>query len=200
MPDGCTPDGWACEGPADLVIFRRDVFGRIASSPPQTEHLDNVVLTFSEAGTPLVNATRLYDVQGVIDVGDYDFDGRDDFAVQVGHDGPYGGPTYLVYLDSSARGHFVQDDALSELTRTTLGMFTVDAGRRHLSTLAKSGCCWHETTVYEVAAGRPVPVATLTEGVQVSEDGGLEITEAHRVGGRWRSRTELRPLDADAGD
>jgi len=201
MPRGCTTAfSSSCEGPADLAIFRKDVFGRVGTAPVQTEHLDNLVMVQADDGSPLVDWTRLYDDQGVIDVGDYDFDGRDDFAVQIGHDGPYGGPTFVVYLDSPARGRFVASAALSELTQTTLGMFQVDAGRKHLVTLAKSGCCWHETTVYEVAGGRPVPVATLTESMQMSEDGGVELTEAHRVGGRWRSRTTVRPLDPDAGD
>jgi hypothetical protein len=198
MPRGCTSTSYACEGPADLTVCRKDVFGRIAATAVQTEHLDNVVLTLT-GGVPLVNSTPLHDDQGVVEVADYDFDGRDDFAVQIGHDGPHGGPTYVVYLDSPARGRFVADDALSELTRTTLGMFEIDAGRKHLVTLAKSGCCWHEKTVYEIAGGRPVPVATLTEALQIWEDGGLEVTESRLVGGRWRSRTEVQPLDPDVG-
>jgi hypothetical protein len=192
MPGGCTVgDRGTCEGPAELAVFRKDPQGRASPTPLQTEHLANVVVPFASPGVPLVDSTRLYDDQGVVDVGDFDFDGREDFAVQVGHDGPYGGPTFVVYLDSPRAGRFVASDPLSELTRTTLGMFQVDAARRRLVTLAKSGCCWHETTEYEVAGGRPVAVVVVTEDA-ITEDGFVVTTSRRLVDGRWRTRTQRR--------
>jgi hypothetical protein len=178
-----------------VEVFRKDFFGRWGTSPSQTEALANVSMSYASSGEPLVNAAPLYDTQGVLQVGDFDFDGRDDFAVQVGNDGPYGGPTFDVYLDSPLQGRFVRSEALSELTRTKLGMFLVDPGRKHLLTFAKSGCCWHETGVYEVARGTPVLVGSLTEDATATESPEVVVTESRLAGGRWRRTVERHPLD-----
>jgi hypothetical protein len=94
-------------------------------------------MAHGDNGKPLVNTARLYDLQGVINVADFDFDGHADFAVQNGNDGPYGGPTYSVYLYDNASKQFVLSDELSTLTSETLGMFQVDAKRKRLRTLPR---------------------------------------------------------------
>jgi len=177
-------------------VLRKDVFGRSGGSPVQTLDFENVSMHVAATGEALVNSARMYDTQGVLQVGDFDFDGRDDFAVQVGNDGPYGGPTFDVVLQVGRR--FVRNAALSELTRTSLGMFQVDAGRKHLVAYAKSGCCWHETRVYAVAAGQPVLVGTLTEDARVADDGDVVVTEATLIGGQWVRRTKRHAMDAGA--
>jgi hypothetical protein len=195
----CAPDELECNTPADLAILRKDRAGQISGAPVQTEHFANVALALDGSGEPLLNATHLYDVQGVLVVGDFDFDGRDDFAVQIGNDGPYSGPNFTVYLDAAGRedapARFVVSDALSELTLTTPGMFQVDPKRKRLVTFAKGGCCFHETTTYTVAHGAPVAVTTHTEKVQDGEDAGLEVTDSKLVNGHWRSKTVIKPLD-----
>lgn len=194
----CDTAEWLCERAADIEVFRKDAVGHRAPTPVVVLHFDRIELEAMGDGAPLVNATRLYDAQGVLNVGDFDFDGRDDFAVQVGHDGPYGGPTFVVYVDDPVEpGGFRENGELSELTRTTLGMFTVDAKHKHLSTLEKSGCCWHQATTYEVAHGHPIPIAMHTEQVSFDEHPTLTVTDEHLVGGRWHRRTTTRPADVD---
>ncbi|HEY5239848.1 MAG TPA: hypothetical protein VIJ22_00215 [Polyangiaceae bacterium] len=196
LAQACDAADWTCERAADLDVYRKDAAGHRVLPALQTEHFDDVILEgMPPGGPPLVNTARLYDAQGVLIVGDFDFDGRDDFAVQVGHDGPYGGPTFAVYLDTPAKGRFVEAAAFSELTRTTLGMFGVDAKHRHITTIAKSGCCWHEWITYAVVRRALVPVATHTESIGFGEDNVLTTTDERLAGGRWRTTTTTRPYD-----
>jgi hypothetical protein len=123
---------WAAEGPASSTSSTS-----AASVAYQQLRLDNVYMAHGDNGKPLVNTARLYDLQGVINVADFDFDGHADFAVQNGNDGPYGGPTYSVYLYDNASKQFVLSDELSTLTSETLGMFQVDAKRKRLRTLPR---------------------------------------------------------------
>lgn len=44
-------------------------------------------------GKPLVNGATLYDDQGMIQIGDFNFDGALDFAIQDGNSSCYGGPS-----------------------------------------------------------------------------------------------------------
>lgn len=49
--------------------------------------LPGVFLSRSDSGEPLVNSAQLHEYQGVINVGDFNFDGAEDFAVQNGNRG-----------------------------------------------------------------------------------------------------------------
>ena len=149
----------------------------------QTISLDEIAIRRDDSGAVLVDSADLYEDQGTIDVGDFDFDGREDFAIQVNQDGPYGGPTFAVYLQN-ANGLFEESDELSELTRTTLGLFQVDPQRRLLVTMAKSGCCYHETEEHEVHGGKPVVVHRLIEDA-MSDDQWVVTTEEALVRGKW---------------
>jgi len=164
-------------GAATLAI--RDKHG----SEVQTLSLESLCLVESAPGALLANSAALYDSQGTILVGDFDFDGREDFAVQVGEDGPYGGPTFDVYLGGS--GGFALSPKLSALTRETLGFFEVDAKNRHLVTRSKSGCCWHQTEVLEVHGGVPTPVERYTEDATDPNGAVVVDTEEKLVRGKW---------------
>lgn len=152
--------------------------------------LDSVCLVQSGPGALLVDSSELYDSQGTILSGDFDFDGREDFAVQVGEDGPYGGPTFDVYV---AHGdQFARSEALSQLTRETLGFFQVDAAHKHLVTFAKSGCCWHVTETLAVQNGTPKPIARHT--VDATDPTVVVETDEHLAGPRWlRTTTRHAP-------
>jgi hypothetical protein len=187
MTQGCEstwPGSPSCVGPARLLIFRK-------GERAELQHLrfDKLWVELGPNQEPLVNAGRLYDVQGTINVGDFNFDGRDDFAVQIDQSGPYGGPTFDVFLATDG-GRFVRSEPLSQLTRETLGLFRVDAKRHRLVTVAKSGCCWHVTEELEVVGNEPVPVFRLTEDAR-----GDEVIETRErlVNGRWHRATRRTP-------
>lgn len=157
----------------------------------QTIALDEIAIQRDDTGAILVDSGDLYEWQGTINVGDFDFDGREDFAIQVNENGPYGGPTFEVYLQN-ANDRFVHSDELSELTQTTLGFFQVDPQRRLLVTMAKSGCCWHETEELEVHGGKPVAVHRFVEDA-MTDDKWVITTEETLVKGRWTKRVTREP-------
>ena len=183
---------WAAEGPAIINIIDQRSQRRV-----QQLRLDNVYMAHGDNGKPLVNTARLYDLQGVINAADFDFDGHADFAVQNGNDGPYGGPTYSVYLYDNAGKQFVLNDELSSLTGETLGMFQVDAKRKRLRTLAKSGCCYHETTDYQFDTRHHLQVVErLIEDAQDTAGKQVRVTREILVNGRWKTSTRRYALDA----
>ena len=160
-----------CEGPADLVVAGKN------GASTQTMHLDNAEV-HAEDGKAVVNSTELYGAPGTIDVGDFNFDGREDFAVLSGEDGPYGGPTFTVYL-ASPSGQFVLSPELGKLTQENLGMFQVDAKKKRLITFAKSGCCFHVMEELAVVHDKPAVVYRETEDAT----GSLLVITRERWGG-----------------
>ena len=180
-----------CAGPAVLHVLRK-AGGRGPGGPASNDgaevqrfELDEVWIAFDADGTPRVNSAGLYDVQGTVNVDDFDFDGREDFAVQVDQSGPYGGPTFAVFLHAAGEERFTRSEPLSRLTAETLGFFRVDAARRRLVTLQKSGCCFHVTEEHAVVGGEPLVLARFTEDATAG-DGFAVVTEERLVGGRWR--------------
>lgn len=183
---------WAAAGPAIINIIDKR-----SQRSVQQLRLDNVYMAHGDDGKPLVNSARLYDLQGVINVADFDFDGHADLAIQNGNDGPYGGPTYSVYLYDNASKQFVLNDELSTLTGETLGMFQVDAKHKRLSTFAKSGCCYHETTYYQFdARHRLQAVERLIEDAQDPAGKQVRVTRETLVNGRWKTSSRRYALDA----
>ena len=188
MRDGCAGLGTAtCAGPAELSVYTL-----ASGAEVQRIQLEQAWVELEPNGTPSVNATELYGRQGTINVGDFDFDGHEDFAVQADQDGPYGGPTFRVFLYSPKLQRFALSEPLSKLTQETLGFFQVDAKRKRLITLSKSGCCYHTTAEYQVSGGSPEAVFRLIEDAT----GGTDMTEVteHKVHGRWVKTTRHRPL------
>lgn len=175
-----------CEGPGMLVVSDKK-----NRSELQKIRMDNIFISFAGKDEPLVNSARMYDYQGVINVGDFDFDGHEDFAVQNGNNGPYGGPTYDVYLYSKAGNRFVLSESLTNLISETLGFFQVDSRQKLIKTSAKSGCCYHEYVEYKVVKGEPVPVYRVIEdALNSGDDEYVTVTKERFHDGRWHSTSE----------
>ena len=193
MLDACQGDSskedTTCEGPAQLLIHDK---GQRAVR--QVINLPKVFVTLpkGEKG-PLVNSTRLYDDQGVINVGDFNFDGQEDFGIQTGNEGSYGGPSYDVYLFNAQAQRFVRNSEMTGLILETLGFFEVDAKNKRLRTWAKSGCCYHERTVYAVEHDVPVAVERRIDDAQGSGD-KMKVTVETLVNGKWRSKVHYEPM------
>ncbi|HWW04630.1 lysozyme inhibitor LprI family protein [Collimonas sp.] len=168
----------SCEGPGIVTVFPKG-----DKTPLQVIPMDNVFVSFTKSGKPLANSASLYDYQGVINVGDFNFDGEEDFAIQNGNHGSYGGPSYDVYLKDQKRRTFVYNANLSELIDGSLGFFQVDEARKRLTTFAKSGCCYHETTAYAVKDNMPVPVTRVVDDARGDE--GTESEERWERG-KWK--------------
>lgn len=175
------------EGPGEVLVFHKG-----DSFPIQTIFMENIFASLDEKGRPLANATRLYDTQGVINVGDYNFDRHEDFAVQNGNEGSYGQPSYSIYLFAPARGIFELSEPLSALTNESLGMFQVDKKDGHLVTFSKSGCCYHETVEYAVTNNQPVPVSRVIEDA-TKDPNSVVVRHETYVHGKWQEATEEVP-------
>lgn len=186
----CIPSGdsYTCSSAGLLQVLKKGTAVVLQNIP-----LETIFLSF-EKQKLLVNSAALYDYQGAINVGDFNFDGQEDFAVQNGNNGSYQGPSYDVFLFSKGQFHYSKE--LSELIESTLGFFGFDTKRKRLTTFAKSGCCYHETTVYKVVKNKPVAVVRFVDDAR-SDDGQGFVTEEHFVNGKWKikHKERYRPED-----
>ncbi|CAJ0800210.1 lysozyme inhibitor LprI family protein [Ralstonia holmesii] len=188
-PAESSKEDTTCEGPAQLLIHDK---GQRAVR--QVINLPKVFVTLPKGGMgPLVNSARLYDYQGVINVGDFNFDGQEDFGIQTGNEGSYGGPSYDVYLFNAQTQRFVRNSEMTGLILETLGFFEVDAKNKRLRTWAKSGCCYHERTVYAVEHDVPVAVERRIDDAQGGGD-KMKVTVETLVNGKWRSKVHYEPM------
>jgi uncharacterized protein YecT (DUF1311 family) len=174
------------DGPGHVLIFLKG-----QSQPMQTIAMTNIFVSLDKAGRPLVNSARLYDYQGVINVGDFNFDGQEDIAIQNGNEASYGGPSYDVYLFALGNHTFVFNRSMTELIAGSLGFFQVDSKKKQLVTLTKDGCCYHLTTTYEVINNQPEPVFREIEDATKS-DTYVVVTDQRRVDGKWTKGTTKR--------
>lgn len=112
---------------------------------------DELVLDTAD-GQAKTNVHELpYGEQSLIVADDFNFDGIPDLAVMDGQFGCYHGPSYQVYL-GTATG-LAHDDALTALAQDNCGLFQVDRTAKQLSTMTKSGCCWHAFSTYAYVNG-----------------------------------------------
>jgi hypothetical protein len=110
----------------------------------------------AEEGIIKANVKELpYGEQSVIIYEDFNFDGVKDFAVMDGQNSCYGGPSFQIYLAGKIRGRFTLNKAFTRLAQDYCGMFEVDAKAKKISTMTKSGCCWHEFSEFIVAGNTP---------------------------------------------
>lgn len=126
-----------------------------------------------------------------VEEGDYNMDGFPDLAICNGHNGGYGASSFDIFLWDNRLHRFVGNKAFSDLTSHHDGMFEVDAKRKRLVAIAKSGCCWHIEHTYRVVANRPKLVEeTVDDALQ---DRYEVITTRKLVGGKWMKRIRRVP-------
>jgi uncharacterized protein len=146
----------------------------------QSIPLDNVELRFGDDGKPLVNSNAMYEYGGIINAQDYNFDGKEDIAIQTGDAGPYGAPSYAIYLDT-AKG-FSFSSALTDLSQESLNSLEVEGNL--LATSGKSGCCIHYRNWYRVVNDKPVEQRRVTLDSASDEKYDLTIEENWKDG-KW---------------
>jgi hypothetical protein len=120
-------------------------------------------------------------------VDDFDFDGNADFAIHDGDNGPYGAPTFGIYLRDPTRNAFARSAKLSALAETSIAPMQVDAQKRQLRVASKSGCCIHWFEWYVVEGRNPRLVRReTTEGSDSKDPACRVITETVDVRGNLR--------------
>jgi hypothetical protein len=119
----------------------------------------------TEDGKIKANVKELpYGEQSVIIYEDFNFDGVKDFALMDGQNSCYGGPSFQIYLAAGrAKNKFVLSRAFTRLAQDYCGMFQIDREKKLISTMTKSGCCWHEFSEFIVAGNAPKAVKVVEE-------------------------------------
>ncbi|WP_177761214.1 XAC2610-related protein [Flavobacterium sp. I3-2] len=102
-----------------------------------------------------------YGEQSILIYDDFNFDGIDDIAVRVGYYSCYGGPAYNVYL--AHKNTFDFDEDFTDLAQSYCGFFITDSEKKQISTMTKSGCCWHQYNTYKVENNKPVLIESIEE-------------------------------------
>jgi hypothetical protein len=131
-----------CSGPGTVTIYKKSTNKLV-----QKIQSDNLCFYLEN---PESGIYELYGDSSPLIFGDFNFDGFEDVAVNNGHNGSYGMPSYDVYLLNTNTRQFVLSPILTDLASSNLGMFRVDKKRKRITIYNKSGCCWHITTEYEV--------------------------------------------------
>ena len=86
-------------------------------------------------------------------------------------------------------------------SETTLGFFQVDTKNKRIVTRSKSGCCYHETTQYEVVDGGLVRTDVVVEDGFGEEDASAPLppnteilTHCRLVGGKRVTTKKTVPV------
>src|SRR5690606_26758494 len=94
-----------------------------------------------------------YGSQSVLLYEDYNFDGLKDLALMNGNNSCYGGPSFDIYLAQNSS--FEYSESFSELSNDYCGMFQINPETKTISTMTKSGCCWHQYSEFKVVNNEP---------------------------------------------
>lgn len=118
---------------------------------------DELTFDLDKNGNVKTNVLALpYGEQSIIIAQDFNFDGVKDLAIMDGQYSCYHGPSYLVYLDLANTLEFSL--GFTQLAQEYCGMFRVDYETKHIYTMTKSGCCWHQYSTFKVENNTPIPV------------------------------------------
>ena len=130
-----------------------------------------------------------YDDQSVVNFDDFNFDGVEDVALNDGSYGGYGGPSYQIYIYSTAKKLFVLSEPFTALVQDgNLGFMDIDYAKRMIYRSTKDGCCWHQKEGFKVIRGQPVKVYEFTEDVRGEGNVKVKLTTRRLVKGKWRKR------------
>lgn len=142
---------------------------------------DELAFELDEAGKVRTNIMELpYGEQSIIIHRDFNFDGNKDFAIMDGQFSCYHGPSFQIYLETD-KG-LVQSPEFTELAQEYCGMFNVNEDNQTISTMTKSGCCWHQYTEFEVIENIPVEKKSVEIGLNTN---GilLDYIESEKING-----------------
>lgn len=179
-----------CEGPGTLDIFKKgsgELFQRIT--------MENMFIELNKKGETTVNLVEVYgeNNSGLV-IDDANFDHHADIILRNGNNGAYGGPSYDVYLFDVEKQQFTLNAPLTELASSNLGLFEIDGKRKTITTSTKSGCCWHQSSTYQIANNKPVLIAETTEEYS-EEKKAMVATTRELVGGKWNVKEKIEKSD-----
>ncbi|MDY4367505.1 lysozyme inhibitor LprI family protein [Pectobacterium brasiliense] len=179
-----------CEGPGTLDIFKKGSGGLF-----QRITMENMFIELNKKGETTVNLVEVYgeNNSGLV-IDDANFDHHADIILRNGNNGAYGGPSYDVYLFDVEKQQFTLNAPLTELASSNLGLFEIDDKRKTITTSTKSGCCWHQSSTYQIANNKPVLIAETTEEYS-EEKKAMVATTRELVGGKWNVEEKIEKSD-----
>ncbi len=127
-----------------------------------------------------------YGEQSALISEDFNFDGMADLALRDGSNSCYGGPSFTVYL--AIRNGFRKSPEFTDLAQSYCGMFSLEPETKTLSTMTKSGCCWHQFSEFKVINDKPVPIYITEEAVDATGF-TVTVTEQKRMNGNMRRKS-----------
>lgn len=185
-----------CSGHAKIELYKKgqkQVFQRFES--------DGLSMELDQHGKPSSNIVQMYGEKSALIFDDFNFDGQQDLAIRSGDDGPYGGPTYDIYVFNRTRHAFVLSAELSDLTQENLGMFSVDAKHQRIGVMSKSGCCWHLWQQYQVVPNKGLKLVYTREEDAMSTMGEkVIVTERKLIQGKWKTTVKKYPIKTYYGE
>ena len=102
-----------------------------------------------------------YDDQEILIYEDFNFDGKKDFAIMDGQNSCYHGPSYQIYLQID--DSLLYSKEFTRLAQEYCGMFQLDHENMTIRTNTKSGCCWHQISIFKVINNLPKRISTIEE-------------------------------------
>jgi hypothetical protein len=189
-------DEFSCDtGPVRLIVKQMN-----GSKVWKPFDFPQICVVQDDRGKPKLNGARLYDYQGTVQTGDFNFDDSLDFAVQSGREGCYGGPSYDVFLFDPESEAFAKSEEFTLLATVYCGFFRLDPQRKELSNMFKSGCCWHNFVTWKVVNNRPVVVEDVIEESDVDKAGKewFITTTKRLVQGKWKTTTKRTPAPPES--
>lgn len=190
-----------------------------AELPKEPEHLAPVLITVRDRQTletlqqlqtqmddppePGAEGTSdwLSGPYGVLNFGDFNFDGRQDVAIrdasEVMEIGTY---RYNVYLQDAQQRTWALHPALTELARDTpLGLFQLDSATRTLRVQTQRGCCWRRDANWQFKGGELLLASAVTEEeIPPNESQGTSMprgyvqrTRGALHDGTWQEQTRI---------
>lgn len=180
-----------CEGPGMLDIFTKGS-GKLVQHLPAK----NIFIELDSKGKATTNLVEMYgDNNSGLVVDDINFDSTDDIALRTGNEGAYGGPSYEIWLYQPTLKTFEKNDELTSLGSENLGLFLIDPQSRTLTTSTKSGCCWHQSSVWGIHDDQPVLIEEVTRGAGSGENANtMMVTTRKLVNGQWQTTEEKEEL------
>lgn len=122
-----------------------------------------------------------YGEQSQIIYEDFNFDGRNDFAIMDGQNSCYHGPSFQIYLTTDNGLKYSPE--FTQLAQEYCGMFNIDPQEKRISTMTKSGCCWHQFSEFMVQNNKPVAIKIVEESYHPT---GImwDYVENNRINGK----------------
>ncbi|HVE56379.1 MAG TPA: hypothetical protein VNB22_06080 [Pyrinomonadaceae bacterium] len=142
-----------------------------------------------EDGKIKANVKELpYGEQSVIIYDDFNFDGVKDFALMDGQNSCYGGPSFQIYLAGKSKARFVFSQSFTRLAQDYCGMFDIDKSAKKISTMTKSGCCWHQFSEFIVVNNTP-------KAVKIVEDDAMNFPFSTISTEIWNGKRMVKTSD-----